>query len=163
MKDNLSKNHIILGLILIITIVIITYFFKWYSTYQDSKLNTMVLDGYLQVIKYNELEDYLTENKDAVIYVSKLKNQEIRTFEKKFKNIIIKYNLNNSLLYLNTTDENDSSFELENITNNSSIKELPLIIIYRDGKIYNIYNIKDNNYNINLLINFLEEEGIIND
>lgn len=161
MKRKLSKNYIVLGLILIITIIIATYFFKWYSTYQESKLNTMVLDDSMQVIRYNELESYLTENKDAVIYVSKLKNQEIRTFEKKFKNIINKYTLNNSILYLNTTDE--SGFKLENITKNNSIKDLPLIIIYKEGQIYSIYNIKENNYNINLLTNYLIEEGIIYD
>lgn len=163
MKNKISRNHIILGLILIITIVIAVYFFKWYSTYQESKLNTMVLDDCMQVIKYNELEDYLTENKDAVIYVSKLKNQEIRTFEKKFRNIILKYNLNNNILYLNTSDENTNSFKVENITRNNSINELPLLIIYKDGKINNIYNIKENNYNINMLINFLKEEEIIDD
>lgn len=163
MKNKISKNYIILGLILIITIIIATYFFKWYNTYQESKLNTMILDEYLQVIRYNELEDYLMENKDAIIYISKLRNQEIRTFEKKFKNLIIKYNLNNDILYLNTTDEIDSSFNVESITKNNSIKDLPLLIIYKDGKIYNIYNIKENNYNINLLINYFKEEGIIND
>lgn len=163
MKNKISKNYIILGLILIITIIITTYFFKWYNTYQESKLNTMILDEYLQVIRYNELEDYLMENKDAIIYISKLRNQEIRTFEKKFKNLIIKYNLNNDILYLNTTDEIDSSFNVESITKNNSIKDLPLLIIYKDGKIYNIYNIKENNYNINLLINYFKEEGIIND
>ena len=123
----------------------------------------MILDDCMQVIKYNELEDYLTENKDAVIYVSKLKSQEIRTFEKKFRSIIIKYNLNNNILYLNTSDENTNSFKVENITRNNSINELPLLIIYKDGKINNIYNIKENNYNINMLINFLKEEEIIDD
>lgn len=163
MKNKLSKNYIILGLVLIVTIIIVSYFLKWYSTYQDSKLNTMILDEYLQVIRYNELQDYLVENKDTIIYISKLNNQEIRTFEKKFKNVIIKYNLNNSILYLNITDENTNNFKIENITKNNSIKELPLLIIYRDGKIYNIYNIKENNYNINLLINYLKDEGIVDD
>lgn len=163
MKNKLSKNHIILGLILIITIVIITYFFKWYSTYQESKLNKNILDEYLQVIRYNELETFLTENKDAVIYVTKLKSQEIRSFEKKFKNIIIKYNLNNRILYLNVTDEKNDSFKIESITKNKSINDVPLLIIYKEGKIYSIYNIKDNNYNINLLTNYLKEEGIIDD
>ena len=163
MKNKISKNYIILALVLIITAVIAIYFFKWYRTYQDSKLNTMILDEYMQVIRYNELEDYLTENKDAVIYVSKLKNQEIRTFEKKFKNIVLKNNLSNKILYLNVTDENNSNFKVENITKNNSIKELPLIVVYRDGNLYNIYNIKENNYNLNLLINFLKEEEIIDD
>lgn len=162
-KNKGTKNYIILGAILILTAVFVIYFFKWYSTYQNSKLNTMILNEELQVIKYNELEDYLTENKTAIIYVSELNNQEIRTFEKKFKNLIRKYNLNNTILYLNTTDEGYGSFKIEDITKNSSIKKLPLIIIYREGKIYDIYNIKENNYNTNLLLNYLKEEGIIND
>ena len=36
-------------------------------------------------------------------------------------------------------------------------------MIFKDGNLYSIYNIKDNNYNINNLVDYLEEEDIIND
>ena len=81
------KNYIILAVVLILSIILVIYFYMWYNAYEESKLNTMIMDKYLQVINYNELNNYLVENKDAVIYSSVLEDQKIRHFEKKFKNI----------------------------------------------------------------------------
>ena len=140
----------------------------WSNAYEESKLNTMIMDKYLQVINYNELNNYLVENKDAVIYSSVLEDQKIRHFEKKFKNIIIKNSLNNDILYLDLTEElKDKNItkdikETYNI-NNQDIANTPSIMIFKDGNLYSIYNIKDNNYNINNLVDYLEEEDIIND
>ena len=162
------KNYLILGVILLLTIGLVYYFYLWYITYEESKLNTMMMDKYLQVINYNELNNYLVENKDAVIYSSVLEDQKIRHFEKKFKNIIIKNSLNNDILYLDLTEElKDKNItkdikETYNI-NNQDIANTPSIMIFKDGNLYSIYNIKDNNYNINNLVDYLEEEDIIND
>ena len=162
------KNYIILAVVLILSIILVIYFYMWYNAYEESKLNTMIMDKYLQVINYNELNNYLVENKDAVIYSSVLEDQKIRNFEKKFKNIIIKNSLNNDILYLDLTEE----LKDKNITkdiketynlNNQDIANTPSIMIFKDGKLYSIYNIKDNNYNINNLVDYLEEEDIIND
>ena len=162
------KNYIILAVVLILSIILVIYFYMWYNAYEESKLNTMIMDKYLQVINYNELNNYLVENKDAVIYSSVLEDQKIRNFEKKFKNIIIKNSLNNDILYLDLTEElKDKNItkdikETYNI-NNQDIANTPSIMIFKDGKLYSIYNIKDNNYNINNLVDYLEEEDIIND
>ena len=162
------KNYIILTVVLILSIILVIYFYMWYNAYEESKLNTMIMDKYLQVINYNELNNYLVENKDAVIYSSVLEDQKIRDFEKKFKNIIIKNSLNNDILYLDLTEElKDKNItkdikETYNI-NNQDIANTPSIMIFKDGNLYSIYNIKDNNYNINNLVDYLEEEDIIND
>lgn len=162
------KNYIILAVVLIVSIILVIYFYMWYNAYEESKLNTMIMDKYLQVINYNELNNYLVENKDAVIYSSVLEDQKIRDFEKRFKNIIIKNSLNNDILYLDLTEElKDKNItkdikETYNI-NNQDIANTPSIMIFKDGNLYSIYNIKDNNYNINNLVDYLEEEDIIND
>ena len=89
-KEIPLKNYILLSIVLILTIVVVIYFFLWKNTYEKSKLQTPILDDYLLVINYNELNNYLVENKDAIIYISKLNNENIRLFENKFKNIINK-------------------------------------------------------------------------
>ena len=45
-------------------------------------------------------------------------------------------------------------------TNNENISNVPCILVFEDGKLNKIYNIKENNYNIEKLEDFLEEEGI---
>ena len=63
------------------------------TLYNENKLYTSIMNKYLTVINYNELNDYITENKNAILYVSILGDKEINRFEEKFKNIISDENL----------------------------------------------------------------------
>ena len=93
----------------------------WNNAYEESKLNTTIMDKYLQVINYNELNNYLIENKDAVIYISVLEDQKIRNFERKFKSIIVNNSLNSDILYLDLTSE---------LKNNNTKKEIDKNLSY---------------------------------
>lgn len=164
-KEIPLKNYILLSIVLILTIVVVIYFFLWKNTYEKSKLQIPILDDYLLVINYNELNNYLVENKDAIIYVSKLNNENIRLFENKFKNIINKNNLNNKILYLDLTEELKETNIVKKINKKygKEMTEVPTIVIIKDGKISSSYNIKENKYNIKLLEKYLEKEDVIND
>ena len=151
------KNYIYLFLILLGTILILIYIYTWYDTYNQNKLNTSIMNEYLTVINYNELDNYIIENKDAILYVSMLGNEDINRFEKKFKNEIIKNNLRNDILYLDLTNENQES----------AIKELqidgnlPCLVVYTNGQITDTYNIKKANYNNKKIIKYLNRIGVI--
>lgn len=164
-KEIPLKNYILLSIVLILTIVVVIYFFLWKNTYEKSKLQTPILDDYLLVINYNELNNYLVENKDAIIYVSKLNDESIRLFENKFKNIINKNNLNNKILYLDLTEELKENNIVKEINKKygKEMTEVSTIVIIKDGKISSSYNIKENKYNIKLLEKYLEKEDVIND
>ena len=164
-KEIPLKNYILLSIVLILTIVVVIYFFLWKNTYEKSKLQTPILDDYLLVINYNELNNYLVENKDAIIYVLKLNDESIRLFENKFKNIINKNNLNNKILYLDLTEELKENNIVKEINKKygKEMTEVPTIVIIKDGKISSSYNIKENKYNIKLLEKYLEKEDVIND
>lgn len=135
-KEIPLKNYILLSIVLILTIVVVIYFFLWKNTYEKSKLQTPILDDYLLVINYNELNNYLVENKDAIIYVSKLNDESIRLFENKFKNIINKNNLNNKILYLDLTEELKENNIVKEINKKygKEMTEAPTIVIIKDGK-----------------------------
>lgn len=158
-KEIPFKNYIILAVILIFTILLVVYLFNWQSIYQKNKLQEPILDKYLMVINYNELDDYLVENKEAIVYVSVLNDEKIRMFENKFKNLIIKNDLNNKVLYLNLTNE---SVEI-NKKYLSNLSGVPTLIIFDEGKVVESYSIKDNDYDIKAFERFLEKEEIIND
>ena len=164
-KEIPLKNYILLSIVLILTIVVVIYFFLWKNTYEKNKLQTPILDDYLLVINYNELNNYLVDNKDAIIYVSKLNDESIRLFENKFKNIINKNNLNNKILYLDLTEELKENNIVKEINKKygKEMTEVPTIVIIKDGKISSSYNIKENKYNIKLLEKYLEKEDVIND
>ena len=162
------KNYIFLGIIILVSILLIFYFYLWYLTYEESKLNNQIMDRYLQVINYNELEDYIVENKDAYVYVSVLENQKIRDFEIKFKTVIIENSLKREMLYLDLTEIYNNKKELKTIENkyhinNKKISDVPCILVFKEGRLSDIYSIKEKNYNIDNLEDFLEEEGLEQD
>lgn len=158
------KNYIILALVLIITIIGVIYIFMWYSSKEKSKLELPILDDYIMPINYNELNDYIIENKDAVIYTSVLNDVNIRLFENKFKNVIIKNNLNSSILYLDLTNEiKDNNVLLKMEKKYGTKIDIPSVMVFRDGVLTDVYNIKEDNYNIKKLEKYLEKEVVIND
>lgn len=159
------KNYIFLGIIILVSVLLIFYFYLWYLTYEESKLNNQIMDRYLQVINYNELEDYITENKDAYVYVSILENQEIRNFEKEFKTTIIDNSLKKEILYLDLTEIYNNKSKLKELEkkytkDGKNISDVPCIMVFEDGKLTKIYDIKEKKYNTELVEDFLEEEGL---
>lgn len=148
------KNYILLAVTLIITLLVVTYIFIWHNNKEENNLKVPIMDKYLTVINDNELDNYLVENKRAVIYISKLEDKETRVFEKKFKLLINDYSLNNDILYLDLTNANN--FKLDDKSIN-----YPAIIIYENKEVDSIYDIKKNKYDINLFKEYLIEEGII--
>lgn len=159
--DNLKeiplKNYLYLLLILIISALFLIYIYAWYETYNESKLYTGIMNNYLTVINYNELDNYIIENKDAIIYVSVLGNEDINKFEEKFKNNISENNLKNTILYLNLTSEN-----IDRATKELQIDaNFPYLVVYTNGQITDTYSIKENNYSTKKIIKYLNRIGAI--
>ena len=152
-----KKNYLYLFLILLGSILLLIYLYTWYETYDENKLNTTIMDKYLTVINYNELDNYIIENKDAVIYVSILGNEDINKFEKKFKNLISENNLKNDILYLNISNENiDVATKKLNID-----KNFPYLVVYTNGVITDTYSIKESNYSNGKIEKYLNRIGVI--
>ena len=156
------KNYIYLSIIVIASIFIIFYLYRWYDTYRESKLNISIMNNYLSVINYNvslmtnsRFYDYIIENKNAIIYVSKLGDEKINKFEKSFKNMVIENDLRNSMLYLDVTNDNFDVVK-EKLQINTS---LPCIVVYTNGKITDVYSITNNNYDMKKLNKYLNRIG----
>lgn len=158
-KENLReiplKNYIYLFIILLGSVLFLIYIYTWYNTYNENKLYTSIMNKYLTVINYNELNDYITENKNAILYVSILGDKEINRFEEKFKNIISDENLKNNILYLDITNENRTQAK-----NKLQIEEeFPYFVVYTNGQITDTYSIAENGYSTNKTIKYLNRIG----
>lgn len=157
------RNYIILAGVLILSIIVVIYFYMWYDEFQVNKINTPVMNQYLSVINYNELGDYLVENKDVVIYISFLQDDATRKFEKNFKKIVDVYSLNNSILYLDLTEQYNDSNLFNDIKNKYTLPDMPCIVIFKDGIVDDVYSIEDKDYDIDLLVSYLKIKGVIYD
>lgn len=166
MKENKNipfRNYIILSVVLIFSIIVVIYFYMWYDEFKVKKINTPVMDQYLSVINYNELDTYLVENKNVVIYTSVLSDEKTRNFEKKFKRVVNQYFFNSNMLYLDLTDEYSDNKLFNNIKNKYHLSDMPCIVIFENGIVSDVYNISYYNYDIELLVSYLRIKGVIYD
>lgn len=162
-NGNISiRKYILLGVILLLTISLSLYLYFWYLEYINNKNTKTVFYDNFQNIQYNELDDFLVENKDAIVYFAGEQNEESRRFEKKFNKLISKYFVNYHILYLNISEELKNNSIYKDIKNKYGVN-VPYIIVFKDNEIISKYNIKSNNYNVDLLKDYLVNEGIIND
>ena len=154
------KNYVVLGIVIIITLLLLCYFYMWVDAYKESKINIPIMDRYMNVINYNELDNYLIENPNAIIYVSILDNEEIREFEKGFKDEFKNKKINNEMLYMNITsllndkkilDDIDSKYYI----NDLSMTDVPCILVFSSGMLKSIYSISDNAYNVESVVEFI--------
>ena len=53
------KNYIYLFLNLLGSFLLLIYINNWYNTYNKNKLNIGIMNDYLTVINYNELDNYI--------------------------------------------------------------------------------------------------------
>ena len=140
------------------SLLIAFYFRKWYKAYEDSYLSKSIVGNYLFQINYKELDNYLVENQSAIIYVSKVGNEKIRNFEKKFINAINQNDLKNKILYLNL---NNYKGDINNkyTINDMNITSVPNISVFKNGKLDDIYVIDVDGYNMEKIISYLILNG----
>ena len=171
MKEELRKiprkNYVILGVVILVSLLIVYYLYMWFTAYKSTKEREVILDKYMTVINYNELDDYLVENPDGIIYVGILNDEDITKFEKKFKNSIKNNKINKEVLYLNITDELNSGKKISEMkdkytVNYANITDVPNIMVFEDGKIKTIYSIRDNGYDVQKVEKFINDIKLVN-
>lgn len=162
------KNYIYLFLVLGASILAMVGFYMWHLSYKENVLKTPIMNEYLYSINYNELDNYVMDNGYALIYVSVLEDEGIRSFEEKFKKYIMKNELSNKMLYLDLTEVSRDSNLFSELINKYRIKkksigDVPCLLLFKEGKLDKIYSINEKKYNFNEITFFLEQEDVIDD
>ena len=158
MREIPKKNYFILFIVIVLSSLIAFYFRKWYKAYEDSYLSKSIVGNYLFQINYKELDNYLVENQSAIIYVSKVGNEKIRNFEKKFINAINQNDLKNKILYLDLSNYKGDTNDKYTI-NDKDITSVPNISVFKNGKLDDIYVIDVDGYNMEKIISYLILKG----
>ena len=164
------KNYIILGVIIVVTLFILNYFYMWVDAYKESKINMPIMDRYMTVINYNELDNYVVENPNTIVYVSVLEDEKIREFEKKLKSKYKSNEIDKEVLYMNITDDlKDKNIKNQMVSkysvNSLNITKVPCVLVFEDSMLKSIYSVSDNGYDVDrftIYLNnvLLESDGI---
>lgn len=141
-KKIAAKNYIIITLIFAATICLTLYLCSCYNVYNESQKEIPVIRGTLSEITDSDFEHYIMENQNSNIYMCTASNLKCRNFEKDFKKLLNKKNLQESFIYLNLSNTNQESF-IKSFNEKYPYKialteNYPAIVIFEDGKISNL-------------------------
>lgn len=135
MKKIGLKNYIIYTLIVFVTVALAIVFSFWYKNIKDEQTTKSMTA--IAEIKETDLDNYLTENNNIIIYLGNSKKESLKEFEEEFNKYINEESLNKNIIYI----------DLSEVSKNF------------DKKIKNKFN-ENSNFN-NLDVNFNNDENII--
>ncbi len=134
------KNYFILAFIILVMVFLVFYICRWYQVYSDYKKETPIIRGTLSYeITSAELDHYVMENPNCVVYMCTSSSDHCRNFERDFKKLIEKENLQNNIIYLNLSDVDMKQFVSEfNEKYHYKVKlteHYPAFVEFTDGKV----------------------------
>lgn len=166
MREIPKKNYFILAFVIIATICLVVYLGNWYKMSEITSAEMNLLSDNLPELRLEEIDTFLRENPNIIIYVASGIDQKNKIFEKKLYNYIIKNDLTNDFVYLNKDNINEKDIiELQKKYGVDDIKSInmtfiPNFYVVQDGKITRFYN-KEGKISYQEAIKFLKEVGAI--
>lgn len=157
MKKIPLKNYFILGIILASSIFIVLYINKLYLS---TKNNDNILNGFIKEIKIQEIDNYIIENPNFIIYLG-YKNNDNKSFEKKFKKLVTKYDLQKDIVFIDISQFNDETFNkfCKKYADKLLKKDSSLIIV-DNQKVIDVLDITKGNNDIELVKMFFKKNGV---
>lgn len=119
--------------------------------YNDTK--TSYISSTLLEIKYEDLNSYLLETTNSIIYVSNSSSDKSIKFEKIFNKVIEDYELENNIVFININDTNIVDPLYQNA---------PQLLFYKSNEVFDMIDcntLKDRKD----IIKALEERSVIDD
>lgn len=157
MKKIPLKNYFILGIILASSIFIVLYINKLYLS---TKNNDNILNGFIKEIKTQEIDNYIIENPNFIIYLG-YKNNDNKSFEKKFKKLVTKYDLQRDIVFIDINQFNDVAFnEFCNKYAGELLNKDSSLIIIDNQKVIDVLDITKENSDIELVKMFFKKNGV---
>ena len=148
-QKNKKKNYVTLTIIYVLVIALVLYVASWYQTYNDYKSTIPVLRNTVSEITTTELDHYILENSDVVVYMCIANDKECRNLDTSLKKELLKNGLQTNITYIDLQevtskkDYIDSIFHTYNNTS-TNISGVPLLLAFKDGKIVSYLESTDN-------------------
>lgn len=133
------KNYIILFAIVCITLILLFYFVSLYKSSEGYMKNNSLLSEFLSQINYSEIENYIIDNPNSIMYLSSVDNKD-QSFERDFKKLITDHEIKSEVIYLEVDNEilyklKNNYFNTDLKNKNVNISTIPNLIIFENGKI----------------------------
>ncbi len=154
------KNYLILALIFLGTICLTIYFCRCYSVYNEKMKEVPVIRGVISEITSEELEHYVNDNPNCIVYMCIASDMKCRNFEQDFIKLIKKKNLQEEIVYLNLSNVDQEKFTgAFNDKYKYSVQlttNYPAIVTFEENKVSNIIQEDDGELSITKAKQFIE-------
>ncbi len=152
MKEK-TKKIVLFVVICIVTLLVLVMALKLHENRMHNLLSESEIKDYLTEIKYEEIQTHVTEQPNAIIYVSNSSDKKSTNFENLFKTVVKKYNLENEIIYININ---------ETTIMDPFYQDAPTLIFYKDAEVSDVIDCKTLK-NSKSIINVLKERSVIGD
>lgn len=149
------SNYFKALIIVVVTIVLVWYAFSWYRVLKENKVSTSYLVKEKIVSKeitdLNEVNDVFLEAPSSYfVYISFTGNEDVYNMEKTLEPLIVEYNLNESLYYLNVTSIKNDKDMIDKVNKSlnltdKKITKIPTVIYFKDGQAIDLIKTEDDN------------------
>lgn len=163
-----KKNYIFLSILSVVTILFSVYVMNWYKTSKEYSAEESLMTDFLGEVKESEIENYILENPEVVIYVASEQNENIKKFEKKLKEYLIKEDLKSHFIYLNCNNlSSDFITTFQKKYFNGALKKVyfpyPNLWLVDDGEVVDVLYRINQELDIKDVDQFLKKNGVTND
>ncbi len=160
------KNYVIAFVIVLLVILGSLYACSWYKTIKEYNLNKSVIADTVNKIELETLESYITDNSNFIMYLASSNDEDVKSFERKFKRYIKNNSLNNEIIYLDIKDYDSEqilntllNYKSENLKNLKNIP-FPNLLIFENGKVEDILYLRKTSINRKDAIEFIEKGNL---
>lgn len=136
-----KRNYLFVFLILIGTCLTLWYLVSYYNAKKEYDLDNNKMMNIVTEINESELQSYILDNHQIILYLSSSRDNQYQQFEKDLKKFIKKNELTKTIVYLDTSKVN-SNFYSDFVNNyfngtlqNKNLNMIPNMIVIVDGKV----------------------------
>ena len=151
MREVPAKNYVILALMVVGVVAVSFILRSMYKSNDNVVYSSIVKDKVISEIQVDDLDNFIQENPDTVIYICDSTNKKTKKAEKKFRKIIIENNITQYVVYLEKTEDVKKKFDLGSDT--------PIFVAYQNGRITEIMS--KGNYESKDIESFLTRNKVI--
>lgn len=141
----------------------------WYNTTKYYFLNYSTMSDTVATIEFEGLASYFQEREDVAIYIASSKSKDIKTFENRFRNLLIEEEIITEVIYIDTTKVTSNFYEkfvtefFDQSLINRGIKldVIPNVLYVYHGQVVDVLYETEATININDVKTFLNRNEVI--
>ena len=147
------KNYIIVGALFLITVLFVMLLRFWYISYNNYQLTIPILKDKITEVTVTELDTFLVENPEPIVYIEVSEDENSREVAKKLIEVVKKRNLTERVVYINLSSvENKDAFFADftaKYMDKGKLEHYPAVVIFSEGKVLS-YVSKTEKQNLNI-------------